>query len=84
MPCTRAVLEANRGHPERGIDVLRTASPYEFGGDYYFIPIYVRGLTYLRAREGREAAAEFQRILDHRALGAVAPAYALLYWAGPR
>lgn len=28
-------------------------------------PIYVRGLTYVAAHRGREAAAEFQEILDH-------------------
>jgi len=42
-----------------------------------FLPIYVRGLVYLRAKQGKEAAAEFQRILNYRALGAIAPAYAL-------
>jgi hypothetical protein len=31
-------------------------------------PIYVRGEAYLAARRGAEAAIEFQRILDHRAL----------------
>jgi hypothetical protein len=41
------------------------------------LPIFVRGLAYLRGRQGREAAAEFQKILDHRAVGAVVPAYAL-------
>ena len=28
-------------------------------------PIYVRGLAYLAAHRGTEAAAEFQKILDH-------------------
>ena len=39
----------------------------------------MRGLTYLRGRQGKEAAAEFQRILDHRSLGAVRPLYAVSY-----
>jgi len=29
-------------------------------------PVYVRGLAYLAAHQGSEAAAEFQKILDHR------------------
>ena len=37
----------------------------------------MRGLVYLHAKKGQEAAAEFQRILNYRALGAIAPAYAL-------
>ena len=41
-----------------------------FGGLY---PIYVRGLAYLAARQPAEAAAEFQRILDHRSIVLVDP-----------
>jgi hypothetical protein len=28
--------------------------------------LYLRGITYLKSRKGAEAAAEFQRILDHK------------------
>ena len=31
-------------------------------------PVYVRGEAYLAAHQGKEAAAEFQRILDHRGI----------------
>ncbi len=31
-------------------------------------PVYVRGAAYLAGREGGEAAAEFQKILDHRGI----------------
>ena len=31
-------------------------------------PIYVRGEAYLAAHQGSEAAAEFQKILDHRGI----------------
>ena len=31
-------------------------------------PAYVRGLAYLAARQGRKAAAEFHKILDHRGI----------------
>jgi cytochrome c-type biogenesis protein CcmH/NrfG len=31
-------------------------------------PIYVRGEAYLAAHQGGEAAAEFQKILDHRGI----------------
>ena len=41
-----------------------------FGGLY---PIYVRGLAYLAAHQPAEAAAEFQRILDHRSIVLVDP-----------
>ncbi len=53
---------------------MQVAVPYElavpsvdfnafFGGLY---PVYVRGEAYLAAGHGAEAAAEFQKILDHR------------------
>jgi len=31
-------------------------------------PVYVRGEAFLAAHRGREAAAEFQKILDHRGI----------------
>ena len=31
-------------------------------------PVYIRGEAYLAAHQGREAAAEFQKILDHRGI----------------
>jgi hypothetical protein len=33
-----------------------------------FTPPYVRGLAYLAAHHGAEAAVEFQKILDHRGI----------------
>jgi eukaryotic-like serine/threonine-protein kinase len=31
-------------------------------------PIYIRGEAYLRARQGRQAEVEFQKIADHRGI----------------
>ena len=39
------------------------------GADFNYVslfPVYVRGQLYLDERRGDEAAAEFQKILDHR------------------
>ena len=55
----------------KAIEVLQGAEPYElgtFGVTYSFVcgyPIYLRGEAYLAGRRGNEAAAEFQKILDH-------------------
>jgi hypothetical protein len=71
LPTVRAQIELSRGIPARGIDLLRTAAPYELTGVSLrgcIYPAYVRGETYLAAREGAAAAAEFQKILDHRGL----------------
>ena len=51
--------------------MLQAASPIEFGQIGFvanlscLYPTYVRGKAYLGAGQGKEAAAEFQKILDH-------------------
>ena len=83
LPTLRALFSLNTPTPDAAaaIQALQTASRYDlalgrvgfigrFGGLY---PIYVRGLAYLAARQPAEAAAEFQRILDHRSIVLVDP-----------
>lgn len=38
------------------------------GAVYALYPVYVRGEPYLAAHDGREGAAEFQKILDRRGI----------------
>jgi tetratricopeptide (TPR) repeat protein len=75
LPALHAKLALDRSNPQRALDSLRAAAPYELGlpaiGFYYWpnlYPVYVRGEAYLAAHQGREAAAEFQKILDHRGI----------------
>ncbi len=42
-------------------------------------PVYVRGEAYLAAHQGSEAAAEFQKILDHRGVVVNEPIGALAH-----
>jgi tetratricopeptide (TPR) repeat protein len=63
LPGTRAAIELHRGQPARAVELLASASPYERA---YPEAVYLRGLAYLRLRKGAEAAAEFQKILDHK------------------
>jgi serine/threonine protein kinase/tetratricopeptide (TPR) repeat protein len=79
VPSAEAVLQSARGNTSAAIQALQPAGRFEMAPACGFLPVYVRGLTYLRGRQGKEAAAEFQRILDHRSLGAVRPLYALSY-----
>jgi serine/threonine protein kinase/tetratricopeptide (TPR) repeat protein len=73
LPTIRARAEIERGNPSKAIELLQAASPYEFGAVARVLPTYVRGLAYLKARQGKEAAAEFQKILDHRGVCMTAP-----------
>jgi eukaryotic-like serine/threonine-protein kinase len=76
LPSLRAKLALNRGNAKEAMEILRAALPYELGrttftGDYFWnalYPIFVRGEAYLSAHQGSEAAAEFQKILDHRGI----------------
>jgi serine/threonine protein kinase/tetratricopeptide (TPR) repeat protein len=75
LPVLRALDALNRGDPTKALEMTQAAVPYELavpGIAFYssaFIgalyPVYVRGLTYSRMGRHREAAAEFQKILDH-------------------
>jgi eukaryotic-like serine/threonine-protein kinase len=65
VPILRAMLALNRNAPSNAIDVLQTAIPYELGAGSLY-PAYIRGDSYLAERQGRQAAVEFQKILDHR------------------
>lgn len=66
LPSIRAMIEINRNNPSKAIEILESAAPYELGNAGPLYPVHVRGLAYLAARQGKEATAEFQKILDHR------------------
>ena len=78
MPTLRALLALNHNEPSNAIELLQTAIPYEMGAGTLY-PAYVRGEAYLAARQGREAAVEFQKILDHRGIVVSDPTGALAH-----
>jgi tetratricopeptide (TPR) repeat protein len=90
LPTLRALLALNNREPLKAIELLQTAVPYELGtpseggsefllGSSNLYPAYVRGLAYLAAHQGRDAAAEFQKILDHRGIVVCDPIGALAH-----
>jgi eukaryotic-like serine/threonine-protein kinase len=74
LPTVYAQISLNHGNPSQAIEALEAAAPYELGnpnGNGFstaFYPIFVRGEARLDARQGVEAAVEFQRVLDHRGI----------------
>ena len=70
LPTIRAVIELQSNNPAAAVETLKVAVPYEMGfaSFDYFYPAYVRGEAYLKAGQGQQAAAEFQKILDHRGI----------------
>jgi tetratricopeptide (TPR) repeat protein len=89
-PTLRALLALDHSQPSKAVELLQTTIPYESGspttggsefllGTGNLYPAYVRGLAYLGAHQGAEAAAEFQKILAHRGLVLFDPAGALAH-----
>ena len=77
LPTLRAVLELDRDNASSAVDLLEPAARYELGTQSPYFILYVRGLAHLRLGAGTDAAAQFQKILDHRGLDPVSPLYPL-------
>lgn len=72
LPTIRAAVALDEGDHARAVDELQAAASHELGGAATFVnylyPAYVRGQAYLLAHQGNAAAAEFQKLLDHRGI----------------
>ena len=70
LPTINAAIELNKGNSSQALVSLESAAPYELGvaGTITLYPPYVRGQAYLLAHNGAAAAAEFQKLLDHRGI----------------
>jgi eukaryotic-like serine/threonine-protein kinase len=90
FPTLRALLALNRSQSANAVELLQTAIPYEggttiYGGSEVLLgagnldSAYVRGLAYLAAHRGTQAAVEFQKILDHRGIVLCDPIGALAH-----
>jgi DNA-binding winged helix-turn-helix (wHTH) protein/tetratricopeptide (TPR) repeat protein len=68
LPTIRASIELQRNNPAKAIEILEATVPYELGGFGAFgslYPAYIRGEAYLKKGQGQQAAAEFQKVIDH-------------------
>jgi len=82
LPCARAVLSLEHNQPAQAIAQTESAIPYELGASPRatgYLPNYVRGESFLRAHDGTKAAAEFQKILDHRGVDPTSVRYSLAH-----
>jgi len=73
LPTVNAAIELSRSNSSQALMYLEAATPYELGtppplqeGTLY--PAYLRGQANLLAHKGTAAAAEFQKLLDHRGI----------------
>jgi eukaryotic-like serine/threonine-protein kinase len=78
LPTLQAQIALSRNDTSKAIEALEAAVPYELGSGApgpvwqrsgaVLYPVFVRGEAYLATHQGKEAAAEFQKILDHRGI----------------
>jgi eukaryotic-like serine/threonine-protein kinase len=66
LPAIQAQLALDKKNPAAALTALQAASPIELATiPSCLYPVYVHGQTYLAAGQGKAAAAEFQKIIDH-------------------
>ena len=70
LPTIKAALALERKDPNQVVDFLQITKPIELGQpmniNVSMSPVYVRGEAYLMLHNGKAAAAEFQKFIDHR------------------
>jgi serine/threonine protein kinase/Flp pilus assembly protein TadD len=71
LPMIEASMELQSGNYGRALELLQSATPYELStgiwGAVTYAP-FLRGLAYIGVHAPNQAAAEFQKIVDHRGL----------------
>ena len=78
LPTIRSLTALAEGNANKALEMTEAARPYDFAVPataYFFgpgfgglYPVYVRGLAFAKLGRHAEAAAEFQKILDHPGL----------------
>ena len=69
LPTIRAAVALERNDPNRAVELLKVASMIELGQPtettVFLCPAYLRGEAYLMLHDGKGAAREFQKFIDH-------------------
>jgi len=87
LPAIRGEIALQEKNPELAIQALSPASSHELAQPKLanlaqilgLLPVYLRGQAYLALQKGPEAAAEFQKLIDHRGVVVNAPTGALAH-----
>jgi hypothetical protein len=88
VPVLRALAASGRGKPAEIVEALQVTLPYELAVNglnftHFYLgglhSAYLRGEAFLAVHQYAEAAAEFQKILDHRGIVGLDPIGALAH-----
>ena len=87
IPMIRAMVDLQRNQPAQAISELGSTIPYELGVGpraVAYTANFIRAQAYLSSHDGVKAAAEFQKILDHRGVDPTNPQYSLAHLGSGR
>jgi outer membrane protein assembly factor BamD (BamD/ComL family) len=84
LPIIRATVELKGGEATRVTSVTGRAVEFlppskQYEAALSFRPTWVRGLAYLQSKNGALAAAEFQRIIEHRGWDVLSPLWPMAH-----
>jgi eukaryotic-like serine/threonine-protein kinase len=70
LPSARAALELSHGTPDRALEVLEPAAPYDLAAPGQFqlstaFPLFFRAQAYLKMGNAAQAISQFQKIIDN-------------------
>jgi eukaryotic-like serine/threonine-protein kinase len=80
VPVVQAYTDLQHNQAAQAVARLEVATPYELGtgpGAAGYTINYIRGEAFLRLKDGAKAAAEYQKILDHRGSNPIDVSYNL-------
>ena len=79
LASARAASKLNQDNPAGAIEELQPSIPYDLASNGTVpecITLYLRGVAYLQKGSASEAAAQFQRLIDHRGVSPIS-----VYWS---
>jgi serine/threonine protein kinase/tetratricopeptide (TPR) repeat protein len=74
IPQVHAAIEIKRGNPAAAINALKTSALLEPND---ISPTFYRGMAYLSMKSGKEAAAEFKKVIDRKTINPLSPLHAI-------
>jgi serine/threonine protein kinase/Flp pilus assembly protein TadD len=82
LPVVRSLLSLQHHQPDQAVAQTESALLYQFGAGpraVGYLPNYIRAEAFLGSHNGPQAAAEYQKILDHRGIDPTSVLYSLAH-----
>ena len=68
LSSVRAAIQLDRKKPKQAIDELKSALPYDLSELSGGTTLYLRGLAYLQVGSAKDAAVQFQKLIDNHGI----------------